>query len=194
MDSIGDPWDNALAETFFASLSKELLPRERFAPREQARLRIFWYIECFYNPRHRRSSLACSARSTSNSDTNRRPSRPNEKVSTETGYFHASIPPHVRRGASRPERESADVRCACREPSDGLEPSTPSLPCGLGPLPWVAGGCAMACLSRFRAWCICQRLPLVAPAGLHKCSTIVCSARRRLALRLDGITVLLYNT
>ncbi len=57
MGSIGDPWDNAVAETFFASLTKELLHRERFATREQARLRIFWYIECFYNPRRRHSSL-----------------------------------------------------------------------------------------------------------------------------------------
>jgi putative transposase len=57
MGSIGDPWDNALAESFFASLEKELLRRERFQTREQARLRIFWYIECFYNPRRRHSSL-----------------------------------------------------------------------------------------------------------------------------------------
>jgi putative transposase len=57
MGSIGDPWDNALAETFFASLEKELLRRERFATREQARIRIFWYIECFYNSRRRHSSL-----------------------------------------------------------------------------------------------------------------------------------------
>jgi putative transposase len=48
---------NAVAETFFASLTKELLHRERFATREQARLRNFWYIECFYNPRRRHSSL-----------------------------------------------------------------------------------------------------------------------------------------
>jgi putative transposase len=53
----GDLWDNAVAESFFASLEKELLRRERFATREQARLRIFWYIECFYNPRRRHSSL-----------------------------------------------------------------------------------------------------------------------------------------
>ena len=57
MGSIGDPWDNALAETFFASLEKELLRRERFATREQARMRIFWYIECFYNTQRRHSSL-----------------------------------------------------------------------------------------------------------------------------------------
>ncbi len=57
MGSIGDPWDNALAETFFASLEKELLRRERFTTREHARMRVFWYIECFYNPRRRHSSL-----------------------------------------------------------------------------------------------------------------------------------------
>lgn len=57
MGSIGDPWDNALAETFFASLEKELLRRERFATREQARMRVFWYIECFYNAGRRHSSL-----------------------------------------------------------------------------------------------------------------------------------------
>jgi putative transposase len=57
MGSVGDPWDNALAETFFASLEKELLRRERFTTREHARMRIFWYIECFYNTRRRHSSL-----------------------------------------------------------------------------------------------------------------------------------------
>ena len=57
MGSVGDPWDNALAETFFASLEKELLRRERFETREHARMRIFWYIECFYNTRRRHSSL-----------------------------------------------------------------------------------------------------------------------------------------
>ncbi len=57
MGSVGDPWDNAVAETFFASLAKELLRRERSATQEQARLRVFWYIECFYNSRRRHSSL-----------------------------------------------------------------------------------------------------------------------------------------
>ena len=57
MGSVGDPWDNAVAETFFASLEKELLRRERFATREAARMRLFWYIECFYNTRRRHSAL-----------------------------------------------------------------------------------------------------------------------------------------
>ena len=58
MGSIGDRRDNAMAETFFASLEKELLRRERFETREHARMRIFWYIECFYNTRRRHSSLS----------------------------------------------------------------------------------------------------------------------------------------
>jgi putative transposase len=57
MGSVGDPWDNAMAETFFASLEKELLRRERFDTREHARMRIFWYIECFYNTRRRHTAL-----------------------------------------------------------------------------------------------------------------------------------------
>ena len=57
MGRVGDPWDNAVAETFFASLEKELLRRERFPTREAARMRLFWYIECFYNTRRRHSSL-----------------------------------------------------------------------------------------------------------------------------------------
>jgi putative transposase len=52
-----DPWDNAMAETFFASLEKELLRRERFETKEHGRMRIFWYIECFYNTRRRHSAL-----------------------------------------------------------------------------------------------------------------------------------------
>jgi hypothetical protein len=54
------------------------------------------------------------------------------------------------------------------KPSDGLEPSTPSLPCAPKRLPWVAIGCRSAYLSRFRRPPICDRLPPVAPARLHK--------------------------
>jgi hypothetical protein len=100
-------------------------------------------------------------------------------------------------GAGREHRrKSGDVRDGGPfvKPSDGLEPSTPSLPCGLGPLPWVADGCELACLSCCRGGPVCDRLLPVAPAWLHKCSTTVCSAHRCLALKLDGITVLLYNT
>lgn len=42
-------WDNAAAESFFATLKKELVYRTKFATREQARLAIFNYIEGWYN-------------------------------------------------------------------------------------------------------------------------------------------------
>src|SRR5712691_11642865 len=63
--------------------------------------------------------------------------------------------------------------CRYFKPSDGLEPETPSLPCAPKALPWVATGCRSACLSRFRPCPICDPLPRVAPAWLHKCSTLV---------------------
>src|SRR5207247_603081 len=52
------------------------------------------------------------------------------------------------------------------KPSDGLEPSTPSLPCPPKRLPWVVTGCRSAYLSRFSRPPICDRLPPVAPARL----------------------------
>ena len=58
MGSIGDCFDNALAESFFASLECELIDRSRWRTRTEARMAVFDYIECFYNPRRRHSGLA----------------------------------------------------------------------------------------------------------------------------------------
>jgi putative transposase len=58
--SVGCPgtcWDNAVAESFFATLKTELLHRQRWATRQQARTAIFEYIEAFYNRRRRHSTL-----------------------------------------------------------------------------------------------------------------------------------------
>ena len=52
MGSVGDCFDNAMAESFFASLECELLDRNRFKTSAEARLAVFEYIEGFYN-RHR---------------------------------------------------------------------------------------------------------------------------------------------
>jgi putative transposase len=50
-------WDNAPMESFFASLKKELIHGEIFATREEARSRLFEYIEVFFNRIRRHSSL-----------------------------------------------------------------------------------------------------------------------------------------
>ncbi len=57
MGSVGDCYDNALAESFFATLECELLDRTVFANRNAARLAIFDFIERFYNPWRRHSSI-----------------------------------------------------------------------------------------------------------------------------------------
>jgi putative transposase len=57
MGSVGDCYDNALAESFFASLECELIDRFTFRDRTRARLAVFDYIESFYNPVRRHSAL-----------------------------------------------------------------------------------------------------------------------------------------
>lgn len=57
MGSTGDAYDNALAESFFATLETELIDRSSWRTRADARLAVFDYIEAFYNPRRRHSSL-----------------------------------------------------------------------------------------------------------------------------------------
>jgi putative transposase len=57
MGSVGDAYDNALCESFFATLECELLDRRRFAMPAAARLAVFDFIEGWYNPRRRHSSL-----------------------------------------------------------------------------------------------------------------------------------------
>src|SRR5262245_57868137 len=53
----GDAYDNALCESLFATLECELLDRARFATCAEARLAVFDFIEGWYNPRRRHSSL-----------------------------------------------------------------------------------------------------------------------------------------
>jgi putative transposase len=57
MGSVGDAYDNALCESFFASLECELLDRRRFASPVEARLAVFEYIEGWYNPHRLHSAL-----------------------------------------------------------------------------------------------------------------------------------------
>ena len=57
MGSVGDAYDNALCESFFATLECELLERHRFQTHVEARLAVFEFIEGWYNPHRRHSAL-----------------------------------------------------------------------------------------------------------------------------------------
>jgi putative transposase len=58
MGSVGDAYDNAVAESFFGTLQLELLDRRpRWSSREQLASAIFDYIESFYNRTRRHSSI-----------------------------------------------------------------------------------------------------------------------------------------
>lgn len=55
--SVGDAYDNAMAEAFFATLECELLDRQRFRSQAEARMAVFYFIEGFYNPSRRHSGI-----------------------------------------------------------------------------------------------------------------------------------------
>jgi len=61
MGSAGDCYDNALCESFFATLECELLDRQRFRTQAEARTAIFEFIEGWYNPHRKHSSLGYRA-------------------------------------------------------------------------------------------------------------------------------------
>jgi len=57
MSRVGDCWDNAVAESFFATLKRELADEADWATRDDARTAVFEYIEVWYNRQRRHSSL-----------------------------------------------------------------------------------------------------------------------------------------
>src|SRR5437867_1298044 len=57
MGSVGDAYDNAMCESFFATLECELLDRQRFATQAEARIAVFDFIEGWYNTHRRHSAL-----------------------------------------------------------------------------------------------------------------------------------------
>ncbi len=57
MGSVGDCYDNAMAESFFATLECELIDRRHLENPDHARRELFQFIEGWYNPRRRHSSI-----------------------------------------------------------------------------------------------------------------------------------------
>jgi putative transposase len=57
MGSVGDAYDNALCESFFATLECELIERRKFRNQAEAKMAVFDFIEAWYNPHRRHSAL-----------------------------------------------------------------------------------------------------------------------------------------
>ncbi len=57
MSRKGNCWDNSVAESFFKTLKTELVYHTHYYTKEQAKLSIFEYIECWYNKKRRHSAL-----------------------------------------------------------------------------------------------------------------------------------------
>ena len=57
MGTVGDAYDNAMAESFFATLEREVLSRRRYKTQAEAKMAIFDWLEGWYNPHRRYSSL-----------------------------------------------------------------------------------------------------------------------------------------
>ena len=57
MGSRGDAFDNAACKSFMASIKTELVKRQTFRTRDEARLAVFSYIKAFHNPQRRHSAL-----------------------------------------------------------------------------------------------------------------------------------------
>ena len=57
MGAVGTAYDNAVAESFFSTLKRELVHRRRFRTRDEARAAIFEFIEVFYNRQRRHSTI-----------------------------------------------------------------------------------------------------------------------------------------
>jgi len=95
MGSVGDAYDNAMAESFFSTLECELLARRRFRSQAEARIACFSYIEGFYNPLRRplgaRLPFARRLRAGDQTRTiNRTPAQPSPLTVHQTG----AIPHH----------------------------------------------------------------------------------------------------
>ena len=61
MSRPGNPWDNALAESFFKTLKREPVNGKGYKTREEAKQDVFKYIELYYNTRRMHSSIGYNA-------------------------------------------------------------------------------------------------------------------------------------
>jgi putative transposase len=85
MGSVGDCFDNALCESFFATLECELLDRSTFHNQPEARQAVFAFIEGWYNPHRRHSAIDYLSPNRYEALHPRTPQLASHQLSTETG-------------------------------------------------------------------------------------------------------------
>ena len=90
MGSVGDAYDNAMCESFFATLECELLEQCRFRTQAEARLAVFGFIEGWYNPRRRHSALGYQSPVNFERRTAHLAASPAESGSADCVYGHIS--------------------------------------------------------------------------------------------------------
>ena len=89
MGSVGDCYDNAMAESFFATLECELIERESYTTRSEARLSVFGFIEGWYNPHRLHSAIGYHSPMNYEETFSREPSQPEEQSREPQSLFMA---------------------------------------------------------------------------------------------------------
>ena len=88
MGPVGDAYDNAMCESFFATLECELLDRRKFRTKAEARMACFEFIEGWYNPSRRHSALGYKSPITFERSAQNQPRSATAQLSTEPGELH----------------------------------------------------------------------------------------------------------
>jgi Integrase core domain len=108
MGSVGDAYDNALCESFLATLECELLDRRRFKTPAEARIAVFEFVEAFYNRRRRHSSIGYLSPIDSSAVTRAIPT-------------HSSLPPCSRRSHERAGQDGRMAPPAAKQKNDAKQ-------------------------------------------------------------------------
>ena len=116
--SVGDCFDNAMAESFFATLECELIDRRSFRTQAEARMALFEFLEGWYNTRRRHSALGYL----SPNDFERAAANPDTSPLTDEMLPSVSVP-----SARTATSQNADSR-GTEPPLDILQESTAGLP------------------------------------------------------------------
>jgi putative transposase len=85
MGSVGDCFDNALLESFFATLECELIDRSTFRTQAAARLALLEFIEGWYNPHRRHSAIDSHSLASYERRFHSTTNPESDQLSTETG-------------------------------------------------------------------------------------------------------------